>query len=147
MRLVCILTKYFSLLLNELYTISIKRKCLFPKHQFQQASHKFSAVPTKISYLHIRGSYILLFIMLSFPMWPYIPGPASPSEVAPVLFLFQQQTHRCPYPHHSLLLLFAVEQNVIGPDQIYRTYSAFRLLAKGRPMSSVTSMFVWHLDS
>lgn len=78
---------------------------------------------------------MLLPITLAFPMRTYIPGPASLSEAAPELFLFQQQTHRCPYLHHSLLLLFAVGQNVLSPDQIYRTYSAFRLPAKQRPLS------------
>lgn len=48
----------------------------------------------------------------------YIPSPASLSEVSPVLFWFQQQTHTCPYLHHSLSLLFAVKQNVVSPVRL-----------------------------
>lgn len=124
---------------------SIRWKCLFPTCWFQQASHKFSAVPKKISNLQITGSYIPLFITSVFPMRTYIPGPASLSEVAPVLFSFQQQTHRCPYLHHSLLLLFAVGQNGISLDQIYTMYSAFRLPAKWRPTSSMVCLTLWFI--
>lgn len=87
-------------------------------------------------FLHPTG-----FILLIIPLWAHIPGPASLSEVAPMLFSFQQQTHRCPYLHHSLLLLFAVGQKVISIDQISTMHSIFRLPAKLRPASSVKNSF------
>lgn len=80
---------------------------------------------------------------LVIPVWVHVPGPASLSEVAPVLFSFQQQTRRCPYRHHSLLLLFAAGQKAFNLDQISKCTLPSYHLPKGDPCLHSCSFSVW----